>query len=376
MAGAPEIAVIVSTFQRPGHLRRSLASLAAQRGVEGRFEAIVVDDGSRDETPQVVAEFAASAPFRVEFATHPHAGFQLAKCRNAGIRLARAPYLLFTDGDCIFPAEHLQRHLAAARPGVVRAGDCVRLEEAVSAAIGPEQIADGSFVRLSREAEDWSRIRSARWRAPFYQLIRHPVRPKLVGCNIAAWKSQLEAINGFDERFVGWGCEDDDLAARLRRSGARIASILHRTVAYHLWHAPHSTTPAVWSDGANVAYYQRPARLTRCLSGLAERDLADVPMAVTAGSPNLQLRAAALAGLLPAGDEPEVELLLGSSGAFCHPRASRLLIAGPDERIPGRLKRAADAVIRSDLDDFESILAELDRVLTGDAPAVEQRRAA
>ncbi len=40
-----EIAVVVSTFERLGHLRRCLASLAAQRGVEGRFEVVVTDDG-------------------------------------------------------------------------------------------------------------------------------------------------------------------------------------------------------------------------------------------------------------------------------------------------------------------------------------------
>ena len=45
-----QIAVIVSTFERPGHLERCLASLEAQRGVDGNFEVVVTDDGSRDDT--------------------------------------------------------------------------------------------------------------------------------------------------------------------------------------------------------------------------------------------------------------------------------------------------------------------------------------
>ena len=376
MPSRPDISVIVSTYQRPGHLHRSLASLACQRGVSGRFEVIVVDDGSQDETAAVVAEFAASVDFRVEFSTHRHQGFQLAKCRNDGVRLAQAPYLLFTDGDCIFPRNHLARHLQAAREGVVRAGDSVRLEDVVSSAIGAEEIASGRFVKMCRRAADWPRIRTARWRAPFYEAMRHPMRPKLVGCNMAVWREQLEAVNGFDENFVGWGCEDDDLAQRLRRAGARIKSVLGRTVAYHLWHPPHDTTPQDWSDGANVDYFLRPARLTRCLAGVERRDIADVVMTVTPGSSGQKLAATALAGLLPSGDVPELEILLGPRGRFRHADACRVLLVNPQDRVPVRLSRQAEAVLRCDTSDREAILGELETLLCGQAPAGESRRAA
>ena len=39
-----DLAVILTTYQRPAHLRRSLASLALQRGVTGRFEVVVTDE--------------------------------------------------------------------------------------------------------------------------------------------------------------------------------------------------------------------------------------------------------------------------------------------------------------------------------------------
>lgn len=75
-----EIAVIVSTFERPGHLLRCLASLEAQRDVEGLFEVVVTDDGSRDKTLRLVADAAREAPFPLTFTTHPHDGFRLARC--------------------------------------------------------------------------------------------------------------------------------------------------------------------------------------------------------------------------------------------------------------------------------------------------------
>ncbi len=68
----PDIAVLVSSFERPQHLLRVLHSIVQQVGVDGQFEVVVTDDGSTDETPDIVREFAASAAFPVGFTTHLH----------------------------------------------------------------------------------------------------------------------------------------------------------------------------------------------------------------------------------------------------------------------------------------------------------------
>ena len=66
---AAELAVVVTTYQMPGHLRRCLESIGRQR-TRRRLEVIVADDGSRDETAAVVTEFSRTAPFPVRFVTH------------------------------------------------------------------------------------------------------------------------------------------------------------------------------------------------------------------------------------------------------------------------------------------------------------------
>jgi GT2 family glycosyltransferase len=83
------------------------------------------------------------------------------------------------------------------------------------------------------------------------------------------WRSDFERINGFDERFVGWGCEDDDLGERLRRSGVKIASILGFTHVIHMWHPTDPSRPARWGEGANVEYLLRHDKPIRCALGLS-----------------------------------------------------------------------------------------------------------
>ena len=81
------------------------------------MELVVTDDGSTDETPGIVRDFAERANFPVQFTTHPHTTFQLARCRNEGVRASPRTYLLFLDGDCILPADHVSTHLARRKRG-------------------------------------------------------------------------------------------------------------------------------------------------------------------------------------------------------------------------------------------------------------------
>ncbi len=142
---APEIALLLSTYQRPLHLRHALLSIALQQIEPSKIELVVTDDGSSDETADVVRQFARSAAFPVHFTTHSHDGFRLARCRNEGVAASRAPYLLFLDGDCILPPDHVTLHLQHCKPGMVMAGDCCRLEQEASTRVNDDVIRRGEF---------------------------------------------------------------------------------------------------------------------------------------------------------------------------------------------------------------------------------------
>ena len=265
-----DIAVIVSTFERPGHLERCLASIEAQRGVAGRFEVVVTDDGSKDGTLRLLATTARRVDFPLTFTTHEHAGFRLARCRNEGVAASKAPYLLFTDGDCILPPDHLRIHMQARRPGRIVAGNCLQLDRDASDAVTAEALRAGSFPR-SLPAGERLRLTLKGLRAKVYEACRTPVRPRLSGNNIGIWRTDYERVNGFDEQFVGWGLEDRDLQVRLERLGLRAWSILLHTAPVHLWHPPAPSFARNNEGTANLGYFDAlDSRPTFCEDGLVK----------------------------------------------------------------------------------------------------------
>lgn len=274
-----EITLLVSTYQRPRHLRRALLSIAMQRDVAGKMELVVTDDGSQDETRAVVEAFAREVDFPVRMTTHPSQGFRLSRCRNEGVAASRAPYLLFTDGDCLLPPDHVAAHLEFRRRGTVIAGDCYRLSQAASERISEASIRSGEYVNWVSWRQR-ARMAKKAIRGQIDHVLGCRMRPRLTGSNIALWREDFERVNGFDENYVGWGLEDRDLQLRLSRIGVSFRPILGRTAPYHLWHPMHATYSHNNASTPNLDYYRRRFVFTRCRSGLVKRKLSDLKIRV------------------------------------------------------------------------------------------------
>jgi GT2 family glycosyltransferase len=118
----PEISVVIPHLNDAGRLEVCLGALAAQRLAPGRFEVLVVDNGSAAPPEALVGRFPG---MRLVAEATPGPG----PARNHGIALARAPLLAFLDSDCIAEPGWLPALLARfdAAPEVPILGGAVRI---------------------------------------------------------------------------------------------------------------------------------------------------------------------------------------------------------------------------------------------------------
>ena len=362
-----DVSILINTFEKPRHLALSLESIALQQAGGVGLEVVVSDDGSDDDTARVVTEAAGRLPYPVRFTAQPHDGFRLARVRNNAARLATGRYLLFLDGDCILPRGHVAAFLARRRPGAAQLCYCARLPESTSARLAPGTLDGIDLDALAPAAE--LRLLRRRWRkAWWHDVLRHPTKPRLAGGNFGVWKTDFERINGFDERFVGWGQEDDDLGLRLRATGVRLESILDLTRSLHVWHPVDPTATRRWRDGANVGYFERRGRLAACRLGLVERVTEDLTWGLPADSRETTLGRAVLREIaggrtMPTAGPCEIELVTRPGrGRFHRPAECRLVLAEPEARVEPSLERQADRVARVAPDDAAFLRAVLGQI--------------
>lgn len=106
-----DISVVVPTFNRREVVRRTVESLFAQNFPAGRYEVIVVVDGSEDGTTEALREM--KAPCRFSIVEQANEG--LAAARNSGARVATGDLLLFLDDDMKCAPELVEAHVEAHR---------------------------------------------------------------------------------------------------------------------------------------------------------------------------------------------------------------------------------------------------------------------
>ena len=234
-----EVSVIVPTYNRPQALDMVLSALGEQD--YPRFEVIVADDGSEAATAELIAEHAGRFGRPLHHVWQPDNGFRLSEIRNKALAQATGDYIVSLDGDCVPCQNYLSHHAALAAPARFVTGHVTWLSQAFT----QDVLANRIPVQRST-LKDWvwmyrtKRINRLR---PYFTLPDGPwrhMRKRLVralyGGNMGAWRHGLEAVNGWDERYQGWGCEDHDLAVRLINAGIFRKDGRYAMPVMHLWH--------------------------------------------------------------------------------------------------------------------------------------------
>ena len=227
------VALIITTYNRPDALELVLKSALAQTRLPD--EIIVADDGSRQDTAEVVEFIRSHTDIPVKHSWRPDDGFRAAESRNRALAQAKSDYIILIDGDMILDPSFIADHLKLARKGRLIQGSRVILTQSRT----QEILDSGELPDLSAFSQGIEKRLSALRCRSLSALIGRQSSRKHKGiktCNMGFFRSDALAVNGFDNRFVGWGREDSEFVARLFHNGMKRHNLKFAGIAYHLWH--------------------------------------------------------------------------------------------------------------------------------------------
>jgi GT2 family glycosyltransferase len=214
----PLCSVIIPVYNLAAVTRRCLDRVLADPPEAGAPEVIVVDDGSRDATPVLLAGYGD----RIRVVTHPsNAGYATA-C-NDGAAIARGQYLVFLNNDTVpLPGwlGALARY-AAAHPAAAVVGSKLLYPDGTiqhaGMAIGQEGEPHHIYTGFPGDHPAVNRSRR-------FQMV--------TGACCLVRRAAFDRAGGFDTAFVN-GYEDVDLCLRLGALGHEVA-YCHESVLFHL----------------------------------------------------------------------------------------------------------------------------------------------
>ena len=247
---ALQASLFVSTYEMPKHLELVCAGLARQSAQD--FEIFFCDDGSSDETAQLIRSFQNSVKIPVHHVWQEHKGFRKCRILNQALRRASGEICIFLDGDCIPHKDYVRDHLDQQELGRYLAGRRVELGPVFSSQLTVSEIQSGLLDKPSLkllksvvkgDSEYFNRSIRISY-PPLRKLLKMDRVVDLKGCNYSVPKAALESINGFDESYEGYGREDTDVEIRLQNSGLKIKSLKGMALQYHVWHPRRNFTPA------------------------------------------------------------------------------------------------------------------------------------
>lgn len=253
--------LIITTYNWKEALELSLLTVFKQSLFPD--EIIIADDGSDSATKETVDRLTKASPVPLIHSWQQNKGFRLARSRNKAIAKSTGEYLILIDGDILLERHFIADHVQAAKTGFFVQGSRVLLNEmATQHALQQKKL--GICVCAPGIENRKNCLRSNLLSRLFSFSSK-----KLTGiktCNFAFWKKDAQAVNGFNEEFLGWGREDSEFTARLLNNGIKRQNIRFNALAYHLYHPINSRQ----SLEANDAILARTCeqQLTWCDQGL------------------------------------------------------------------------------------------------------------
>jgi glycosyltransferase involved in cell wall biosynthesis len=230
-----KVGLLISTYNWPKSLDLVLKSALSQTHLPD--EILIADDGSRDETKQLIEQFLQKSPIPIRYFWQEDNGFRKAKILNKTLAQTTSDYIIQVDGDCIMHSKFVEDHIKQAEKGVYLYGSRVNiLPDFVATVFEKQQI---NFNLFSKEIKNKTRT----LHIPFLSNSYKPhegISRKFRGCNVSFWREDFIAVNGYNEDYEGWGREDSDLVIRMQNNGVKAKRLRYAGIVYHIHHKVNS----------------------------------------------------------------------------------------------------------------------------------------
>jgi glycosyltransferase involved in cell wall biosynthesis len=231
--------LIISTYNKPNHLRVVLDSLLFQKVLPDSI--CIADDGSDKRTHELIKSFELKKnKINIRHEWHQDKGFRKNLIINKSILSSGADYLIFIDDDCIMHPIFIQRHLSLAKQGSFLSGSVIRLNPEFSKNI----LRDG-FIKWNRTfcPLGWKPVSISE------RLKSMPLRPELMrvfdkilpincswsGGNASTFREHIMFVNGFNT-ILNYGGEDKEFGVRLINAKIQARHLRYSAPLYHLDH--------------------------------------------------------------------------------------------------------------------------------------------
>lgn len=193
-----KISVVIPCFNNGHILPVTLTHLIDQSLSSDCFEVLIVDDGSTDDTPQIIGQLKLPPSFRYFRRQNEGA----AAARNFGAFQAQGRFILFLDSDVVSDSSLLETHLDVHRryPNTLVVGRTrsIPLDH------------QGIFYRTMGDSVFAFDLGETEHPLPFQDVVSR---------NFSMPRAVFLELNGFDERYPGSGFEDTEFALRATKAG-------------------------------------------------------------------------------------------------------------------------------------------------------------
>ncbi len=265
--------VIFTTYNSPAWLEKVLWGFFEQTAEN--FEIVVADDGSRDDTRELIERMKGETAIPIKHVWQEDDGFQKCRILNKAILASEGEYIIFTDGDCIPRKDFIAQHLRLSEPNTYLSGGYFKLPMDISKAISREDIvSQNAFdadwlvsMGLKKTHKTMKLTAKGAW-ADFLNKIS-PARPTWNGHSASCHKKHILAVGGFEETMQ-YGGQDCEFGDRLVNYGLKPKRIRYSAVCVHLDHKRGYVTPEMLQRSKAIREDTKKNKVIKARVGIAE----------------------------------------------------------------------------------------------------------